>query len=437
MKSVEANGIQTDHAAVETPGKMGAVAPTNSKAQESAAGNKDQEKRLSKAGVRVVAFAVVAGLVVTVLGPAWLRRPKPTQTPLIVSAKAARAPSQPTPAGNEPPFSQTPITDAKRAPEKAVDQNPVNADQIAHTATAAPAQPTPGSLGALPPIGAHNGWTAPPYQGADSQPAEPDAGVAAQDARSEHDAMDKASLVFVKSRSAVPDGIDQSRERIVEPGVGLAPGTRLRARLESAVNTAVTTPVVAVVEYNYERGGEIVVPAGTKVFGHLDTADRSGYVGIRFDSMMMPDGASVEVEAAATDLQLRPLRGRVEGKNTGKNIVIRSLAGVGEIGAALVGRGSLNQPLSGSDLLRERVSNNIGQASDQQLSSLALTQRIVVSMPAGREIYVVLEKPAKEGAQARTTKPSPLPRETSIEELRQLLRLQQEMNVPAANAVPQ
>jgi len=83
------------------------------------------------------------------------------------------------------------------------------------------------------------------------------------------------------------------------------------------------------------------------------------------------------------------------------------------------------------------VSNNIGQASDQQLSSLALTQRIVVSMPAGREIYVVLEKPAKESAQARTTRPSPLFNQTSVEELRQLLRLQQEMNGPAASSMPQ
>jgi hypothetical protein len=203
-------------------------------------------------------------------------------------------------------------------------------------------------------------------------------------ARSEHDAMDKASLVFVKSTPPAPG--TQAAMPAVELGIGLPPGTRLRARLESAVNTAVATPVVAVIEYNYKRNGAIVVPAEAKVFGRLEAADRSGYVGVRFDSLMTPDGLSMPVEAAATDLQLRPLRGRVEGKNTGKNIVVRSLTGVGEIGAALVGRGSLNQPLSEGDLLRERIGNNIGQASDQQLQSLALTQRIVVSVPAGRKI---------------------------------------------------
>jgi len=83
-------------------------------------------------------------------------------------------------------------------------------------------------------------------------------------------------------------------------------------------------------------------------------------------------------------------RDTVEGKHTGKNILVRSFAGVGEIAATLVGRGSLNQPLSEGDLLRERVSNNIGQASDQAVTNLARTEHIVISVPAGTEIYVVL-----------------------------------------------
>src|SRR5205823_4331787 len=97
-------------------------------------------------------------------------------------------------------------------------------------------------------------------------------------------------------------------------------------------------------------------------------------VGVRFDSLMLPDGATVKMDATATDLELRPVRGRVEGKHTGKNILVRSLTGVGEIAATLVGRSSLNQSLSEGDLLRERVSNNIGQAGDEEVSRLAITE---------------------------------------------------------------
>jgi hypothetical protein len=70
---------------------------------------------------------------------------------------------------------------------------------------------------------------------------------------------------------------------------------------------------------------------------------------------------------------MRPLKGKVDGKNTGKNALVRSLSGIGQVGAMLVGRPSLNQPFSESDLLRERVSTNIGEASDEEISKLAVT----------------------------------------------------------------
>jgi hypothetical protein len=233
----------------------------------------------------------------------------------------------------------------------------------------------------------------------------------------------------VKSNTGSPFRGAEDRSPALELGVGLPPGTRLRARLESAVNTAVRTPVVAMIEYNYERDGEIVVPAGAKALGHLEAADRSGYLGVRFDSFLMPDGSSLSLEAAATDLELRPLRGKVEGKNTGKNILVRSFSGVGEIASALVGRGSINQPLSESDLLRERVANNIGQASDQTVANLAISEHIVVSIPAGTELYVVLQKSAKQDVPTTQPKMSDKPESgsPSVQELRQLLQLQKEL----------
>src|ERR1700675_4480299 len=132
--------------------------------------------------------------------------------------------------------------------------------------------------------------------------------------------QNKSSLIYVRNVSA-NSGSAQARE-INDPapelGLGLATGTRLRARLESAASTAVRTPVLAVIEYNYERDGEIVVPAGARGVGHLQDADRSGYVRIEFASLMMPDGAAMPIQAVATDLEMRPLKGKVDGKNTGK-----------------------------------------------------------------------------------------------------------------------
>ena len=50
------------------------------------------------------------------------------------------------------------------------------------------------------------------------------------------------------------------------------------ARLQTPVSTAVKAPVVAAIEYNYERDGEIVIPAGAKAFGELDQANDRGLV---------------------------------------------------------------------------------------------------------------------------------------------------------------
>jgi Bacterial conjugation TrbI-like protein len=244
--------------------------------------------------------------------------------------------------------------------------------------------------------------------------------------------VEKTSLVYVRTVSATQtESVWRDRMNLMTPeiGLGLSTGTRLRARLESAASTAVRAPVLAVIEYTYEREGQIIVPAGAKAVGHIQEADRSGYVRVQFESLMMPDGATVPIQAVATDLDMRPLKGKVEGKNTGKNVLVRSLSGMGEAGSLLLGRGSLNQPLSESDIMRERVSNNIGEASDEEISRMAITSRIVVTVSADTPIYVVLEQtPKVDAASGSSNSRNSQSLNTNAEELRQLLQLKRELN---------
>ena len=334
-----------------------------------------------------------------------------------------------------------PVTDSGRPVTKESHEGFLNERDLQRTeaksATRAPAAGGAGSLGSIPPFGEQQAWQAPPYQaGSGTGGAEtPDLGKA------EREAMEKASLIYVRNVSAnsASTRAQEINNSGPELGLGLASGTRLRARLESAASTAVRTPVLAVIEYNYEREGEIVVPAGAKAVGHIRNGDRSGYVDIQFDSLLMPDGAVVPIEAAATGLDLRPLKGKVEGKNTGKNVLVRSLSGIGQAGSMLVGQGSLNQPLSESDLMRERVGNNVGEAGDEEVSRLAITQHIVVTISADTPIYVVLEQTPK--TNQTSLQPSgrgvPTSNSANVEQLRQLLQLQQELNQPTAMNQPQ
>ena len=300
---------------------------------------------------------------------------------------------------------------------------------------------SPGSLGSIPPFG-EQPWQAPPYQPGIST----NTGMTNTTAtRIEREPGVKSSLIYVRQASTMVSPASEyrgSENADRQFGLGLPIGSRLRARLESAASTAVRTPVLAVIEYNYERDGEIIVPAGSKAVGHIQEADRSGYVRIEFDSLLMPDGSDVSIQAAATDLDLRPVKGKVEGKNTGRNVLVRSLSGIGQAGALLVGRGSLNQPFSESDVIRERVSSNIGEAGDEQISRLTITSQVVVNVSAGTPIYVVLEQSSKQAPAQQLNPQSPQTlNQANVDQLRQLLQLQQELNQSAAKtetaALPQ
>jgi hypothetical protein len=224
----------------------------------------------------------------------------------------------------------------------------------------------------------------------------------------------------------------------------LPAGTRLVARLQTPVSSAVKTPVVAAIEYNYERDGETVIPAGSKAFGELVQANEHGYVGIQFHTIQMPDETTQKIDGHAVGLQFQPLRGEVTGRNTGTKFLVRSLTGVGTILAATVGVQSgtgVTDALSNNVLLRERVANNVAVAGEQQLNDLAYHQNIVVTVPGNTRFYIVLAKPtasevggatrggsvpaSNSGGAVSSYAAAPAP---SVQELRELLELKQELN---------
>jgi hypothetical protein len=258
--------------------------------------------------------------------------------------------------------------------------------------------------------------------------------------------LTKASLVFVSATTGIRGATPAASN--IQPAVvernpeftAFPAGTRLVARLQTPVSSAVKTMVVAAIEYNYERDGEVVIPAGSKAFGDLVQTNEHGYVGIQFHTIQMPDETTQKIEGYAVGLQYQPLRGEVTGRNTGKRFLVRSLTGVGTILAATVGVQSgtgVTDALSNNVLLRERVANNIAVAGEQQLNDLAYRQNIVVTVPGNTRFYIVLAKtsggrgspggsvPASSSGTISSYAPVPAP---SVQELRELLELKQELN---------
>jgi hypothetical protein len=212
--------------------------------------------------------------------------------------------------------------------------------------------------------------------------------------------------------------------------------------LESAVSSALRVPVVADIEYNYEKDGEILVPAGTRAIGELQQTSTNGFVGIVFHSLQMPDGRIEQIEASAMDLRNQPLRGKVTGTNKGRKFLTRTLTGVGTIAASVVGSGgsAIGQPITGGTLLRDRLTGNITSAGEQELTNAAFAQNIIVTVPAQTRFYIVFQKAAIEHVSTApqsnvTSGGSAIP---TVQELRELMDLRREINqMYAESSVPQ
>jgi hypothetical protein len=205
----------------------------------------------------------------------------------------------------------------------------------------------------------------------------------------------------------------------------------------------VKTPVIAVIEYNYEQGGEILIPAGTKAIGQLAQASQSGQVGLRFTALEMPDGSTESIEGSGVALDYGPLKGTVNGRNGVKRALVRSMTGIGSMAAYLVGGGGyggLTGPIDQSVLLRERIASNVGLAGEQELMAMGYSQNVVVTLAGNTRFYIVLQEAATRptpnrtdvapnvAAGARTNLISadqPLP---TAAELRELVALKDELN---------
>jgi hypothetical protein len=207
-------------------------------------------------------------------------------------------------------------------------------------------------------------------------------------------------------------------------------GSALVSRLQNQVSSAVKAPVVAVIEYNYENAGELIVPAGSKAYGELSQATPQGWVTISFNELELPNGRRQKIKGTAVGIDRQMIRGDVNGKKTGIKVLTRALTGVGTIAAFAVGGRSANGGLDNSVLLRERVASNVALAGEQQMAQLAYQQNIVVTVPARTQFYLVLQEEADVSADSKrgpTVPPSPVGATISDRELQELLQIRSEM----------
>ena len=263
--------------------------------------------------------------------------------------------------------------------------------------------------------------------------------------------LKKPSLVFVRAEEkSQPLQVESAVERQNSVGDNLPVGTRLVARLQAPVSSAVQAPVLAVIEYNYEQDGQIILPAGSQVIGKLTNANNQGYVSLHFDQLQLTDGTTEKIDAGAMGLDYKPRKGDVTGRKRALRFLVQALTGVGEVAAYTVGgTPSSTSVFSESALLRERLASNAAMAGQNQFNELTYNQSIVVTVPGNTRFYLVLQKgttPAGGSAVERTSAVAQAATRSStpsLQELRELLELKREMSQmyeqagPSTGATPQ
>jgi hypothetical protein len=249
------------------------------------------------------------------------------------------------------------------------------------------AKTSAGSLGSVPSFSdTQQKWEEPRPYGGSGEPTP-------SQTQQQQSMLKEPSLVFVRSQTQNPPLADlkQAQNTADAPVLEMAPGTRILAKLQTEISSADPTTVVAVVQYTYAIGDQVIVPAGALIFGQLTHADISGYVGVKFDEIQLEDGPKEKIDAVGKALDMGPIKGTVTGKNTGKNFAIRAASGIGSVATMLVGNNT-SSSFSEQDLLRERIAQNIGNAGDSELLGLNANSRVTVSVAAETQIYVVFTK---------------------------------------------
>jgi type IV secretory pathway VirB10-like protein len=318
---------------------------------------------------------------------------------------AEKQPGNPTQqqAPTQPKGSVTPLMETVQTNAQENTSGQVHPGDIKRTSTPAPgagdyagaalpAKPHAGSAASANTLGAIPSFSDTQQKWEEPQPYGEVGHASPVQAQQSQNVLKEASLVFVRAPSqSQPAGTVTHASADTGPVLEMTPGSRIEAKLETQISSAVLAPVVAVVEYTYAIGDRIVVPSGARVYGQLQQADRSGFVGVKFDEIELLDGQREKIEAIGAGLDLGPIKGTVYGKNTGKNFLIKAASGVGSLAAMLAGNNS-GAAFSEGDLMRQRVAENVGNAGDSELMSLNATSRIIVSVPADTKIYIVFTK---------------------------------------------
>ncbi len=175
----------------------------------------------------------------------------------------------------------------------------------------------------------------------------------------------------------------------------LPAGTEIVAHTTNAISSGLESPVVAVVDRSVQWGDTLAIPEGSHVIGRTAGAVKDR-VNVRFTSVVLPNEQEMPVSGLALMKDgSAGLVGKIKGK---RNPALAGAARIGT-GAAVVatefaGQGSLNQPFSQADYLRNQMAAEVASQGSQLSNRWQQQISIpIVAVDANQPITIFLLEP--------------------------------------------
>ena len=237
----------------------------------------------------------------------------------------------------------------------------------------------------------------PPHRFAFSDSEREDANQPAQlDAQSRSSALATPATVFIAESAA--DALlkkDMGMQSSAQPAPQVPGGTEIVAHTTNAISSGLESPVVAVVDRAVRLGDAVVIPEGAHVIGHTagTVKDR---VNVRFTSVVLPHDREMPISGLAL---MKDGSAGLVGKVKGTGHPFRAGAARIGTGAAVVatefaGQGSLNQPFSQADYLRNQMAAEVASQGSQLSNRWQQPTSVpIVAVDANQAISIFLLEP--------------------------------------------
>ena len=184
-------------------------------------------------------------------------------------------------------------------------------------------------------------------------------------------------------------------QSLPQPDAQLPGGTEIVAHTTNAISSGLESPVVAVVDRAVRLGDAVVIPEGAHVIGHAAGAVKDR-VNVRFTSVVLPNDREMPISGLAL---MKDGSAGLVGKVKGTGHPFRAGAARIGTGAAVVatefaGQGSLNQPFSQSDYLRNQMATEVASQGSQLSNRWQQPTSVpIVAVDANQPITIFLLEP--------------------------------------------